>query len=385
MSCSLLQLVSTSKTKYNLINKPEITFFKWKIKGDYNNFSILNIIQRFNNIPNFNTKLTCNIDFNGDLIKNIFLVIDLPAIPKFNNNNSNNPSWSLYNNSINKIAWVENIGYNIIKNVELEIGSNLIEKFSGDFLLLQHNLFYKQTKKKSINCMIGNIDLLTNLSDYKDNYRLYVPLTFSLLKNDNFIPLISLKNTEVKIHIEFNNLLDCLILAPSHFIYIEKKFCVFKFNDIIYQKNYNNDLIINKFICFDDINNILYYLKIDDKKNFLIPFNDTDLENDIYKIFNELNDFVVPLKNSKEFSYLSDESFKNIFNLSLFDSFLLVDYIILPNIEKKKYDNYNIVIDNVIGYNEYIISSNFCNIPLNTNSLCKEILIIPQMTKIFNS
>jgi hypothetical protein len=34
------------------------------------------------------------------------------------------------------------------------------------------------------------------------------------------LPLISLELAEVKIHIEFANIEDCIIIAPSHFVYV---------------------------------------------------------------------------------------------------------------------------------------------------------------------
>jgi len=157
MSCGLVQLTATSNIKNELTKKPEITFFKKKI-DKYKNFTILNIIQKFNSVCNFNTKTSCNLDINGDLISNIFLYIELPSIPKFPDNKftetkNYNSIWSLNNDHINRLAWVENIGFNLIKFVELEIGTKLIDKISGEFLYIQNRITNNNSKHKNLDIL----------------------------------------------------------------------------------------------------------------------------------------------------------------------------------------------------------------------------------------
>ena len=388
MSWGLLSLVSIWTKKEYMINAPEITFFKYVYKK-YSLFTIIHSEQKFNTKPDFGKKITCNIDKNGDMLSKIYLVIELPSIPKFVDNNfTYNKNflalWWLNNEHINKISWVEYIGYNIIKYIELEMNWQKIDKISGELLYIKNTLHCKNSKQNLLNVMSGNINELTTLSNGKLGYIVYIPLSFWFCNNyDHSFPLLCSKNADVKIHVEFNAINDILIYGPTHYIYVKQWTCIFKLNEIIYQKQ-DNKIIYAKFIAFDDYNKILFYIKLYDEDTFISPNSDDDMQI-LYYIKNSIDEYIIPQNNSIENKYLNDNSFTNIKNLSIINSYLLVDFIMLDEEEKKFYLNkeHKYIIE-VHKDEEYMINNNSYNLPLNINNICKQIYIVPKLNKIVN-
>ena len=83
---------------------------------------------------NFNRRVTCTISKNGDLISDMYLYVTLPSILK--QSDSSNL----------KFSWTNKIGYALIKNIELEIGGQIIDKQYGDWL----NIWNELNKKNLI-------------------------------------------------------------------------------------------------------------------------------------------------------------------------------------------------------------------------------------------
>jgi len=319
MTAGLLILASTWKKKYFMITKPIITFFRYVTSlTKFYNFAMFKNSLKFNTQVDFGKKVTCDLDKNGDLIHKIFLVIEIPSIPKFKENSftySKNfiSYWWLNDDHINKVAWVEHIGYNIIKNVEIEIGSKIIDKMWGELLYVLNKISSNNWQKKGLDKMIGNTDELINFTNGKNGDILYVPLNFWFCKHYELaLPLIALKNSEIKIHVEFNWLENCLIYGPSHYIKIKEWICIFKFGEMIFQKQ-NNNYIFAKFFAFDDKNKIMFYLKLHNNNNFIVPNTDDDYQI-LYKIKNLDNENVTPQNNAVEYTYITDFTFSNLSN-----------------------------------------------------------------------
>ena len=132
MSGGLIDLVAKGIEDIFLINNAQITFFK-TIYRRYTNFSIEPIPVPFINKPNFGKKTSCIILKNGDLIRKMQLVITLPSIPLFKDENG-----AL--DVINKFAWVRKIGFALIKKIEIIINEELIDCQYGDWLNIWNEL-----------------------------------------------------------------------------------------------------------------------------------------------------------------------------------------------------------------------------------------------------
>ena len=80
------------------------------------------------------TKYSFTFPRHGDLIADSFLAFKLPHIwsPLFPTNNYNNEGHS--NFIPYEFKWIENLGVKMISEIELTIGSQTIQKYSGDYL-----------------------------------------------------------------------------------------------------------------------------------------------------------------------------------------------------------------------------------------------------------
>ena len=125
MGGGLIQLAGYGLQDMLLTDEPTITYFKMVYKR-HTNFSFESIPQFFQNKPNFGGRYTCNISKQGDLMGKIYLCITLPNLPKIIDTNYINQDPTLQNNTIT--AWVEKIGFAIIKTIEFEMGGKIIDK-----------------------------------------------------------------------------------------------------------------------------------------------------------------------------------------------------------------------------------------------------------------
>ena len=123
MGGGLVQLAGYGLQDMYLTHNPTITYFKMVYKR-HTNFSSESIPQNFQNTPNFGGRYTCNIAKNGDLIGEIYLCITLPNLPKIVDTSFINQDQNLKNIVIT--AWMEKIGFGLIKSIEFEVGGGLV-------------------------------------------------------------------------------------------------------------------------------------------------------------------------------------------------------------------------------------------------------------------
>ena len=339
MTGGILQLVAKGIEDIYLTNEPHITFFKIMHKR-YTNFSIEQIKQEFINVPNFGKKTSCIVSKNGDLMGNMYLVVELPQIIKKNS--------QLFDNNVDnitKFAWIKKVGFALINKIELEINGKIIDKQYGEWL----NIWSQLTNNNinHIDRLIGNVDELIIFSEDKDSYVLYVPLYFWFCRSYNLaLPLVSLQYTEIKINLELNSLDKCHLIAPTNYIEIENDFVSFNKFDIIKQKISQFDMREGIFIDFDIKTNRLYYNKISEKNFEALTvdleenLNGTDYldticeQDNIYKIFSDTA-FCYPKKNERAFT-CKNNCYENI---NIKDCYLLIDYIYVDEDLRKKFAN----------------------------------------------
>jgi len=349
MGIGVLNLVNTGKENLYMSYNPEITFFKISYKR-YSNYSIEQVPQFFKSRPDFGMRCTVDIGKNADLLGNMQLYIELPGIQLENISN------------YKKFKWVDKIGLAMINFIEIEIGGYIIDRHYGDWLNIWYELTINNGIRKSFNKMIGNIDKLSEYTVSKSLYKLYIPLSFWFCLDTSLtLPLISLYNNDIKLHIEFNDIDNCYSILPSYYMYVENKYCLLKEGDIIYQQ-YNNSTIIGSFVYFDIINRIIYYNSI--KGKFIAPTNETE-EKELIVYDNNINFIINIVKNSeiiKDINYF-------IFNKpSIVNAYLLVNYIYLDSLERKQFlkSDMKYIIPLIQTIPEKIINSinNQYNLPL---------------------
>jgi hypothetical protein len=341
MGIGLLTLVSLGKENIFLSAEPEITFFKIAYKR-YTNYSIEQTPQYFKTTPDFGRKCSVNIGKNADLMGMTYIYVELPNIQMENFNNNTNK----------KFSWVQKIGLALINYIEIEIGGYIIDRHYGDWLNIWNELSTSIGIKKSYNKMIGNIIDLTNYSLIKSSYKLYIPLSFWFCNDTGLtLPLISLKNTDIKIHVEFNDIDLCYKLSPSHYITILDNICLYSPGELIYQI-YQNNKIIGEFIYFDVITQQLYYNPISGK--FIIPSISFDSK---LKIIGEKsNNITNIIPNSV---VVKNEDYFKFNKPSLLESYLLINYIYLDNDERLNFINneHEYIIQTLVSIPEQNIST----------------------------
>ena len=79
MSGGLIQVVARGTQDAYLSTKPQITYFK-AVYRRHTIFATESIEQVFNGNGDFNKKVVCNIQRNGDLITKMYLRVKLPAL-----------------------------------------------------------------------------------------------------------------------------------------------------------------------------------------------------------------------------------------------------------------------------------------------------------------
>jgi hypothetical protein len=323
MGLGLLTLVSVGKENIYLSSEPEITYFKLAYKR-HTNYSIEATPQYFKTTPDFGRRCTVNIGKNADLLSKMYLYVELPDIQMetFQSSASN----------IKKFSWVEKIGCALINFVEVEIGGSIIDRHYGDWINIWNELITSIGHKKSYNKMIGNINELITYSETKKSTKLYIPLSFWFCLDTGLgLPLIALANTDVKVHVEFNDIDNCYKLSPSYFINVTDNYSVYKEGEYFYQ-NYQNNKVIGEFIYFDPIEQKIYYNPI--KGKFNIPIIKDDPK---YKLIGENSKAIMNIK--PDTVVVKDEDYFKFNKPSILNAYLVVDYIYLDNFERYNFIN----------------------------------------------
>ena len=202
-----MQLVAYGAQDIYLTGNPQITFFK-VVYRRHTNFAVESIEQTFNGTADFNKRVTATISRNGDLIQQMYLEIVLP------------------NTGTSSALWTYGVGNALIKQAEIEIGGQLIDRHYGDWMNIWTELTVPAGKRNGYDNMVGNAVTALDTSSFANNlatqqkgglsangstYRLYVPFQFWFNRNPGLaLPLIALQYHEVKLNLELRPVSDLI-------------------------------------------------------------------------------------------------------------------------------------------------------------------------------
>jgi hypothetical protein len=200
-----------------IFNSPDVS------KYDFINFRIvdIDIIKIVINykLSSFNTSIDLINKLKNDLnnFKNNTYKLDkfiFQNIQNFSKLHKNYPNY--------KFAWVNKIGHQLIKNLTLEIGGQLIDRHNNDWFNIWNELSLNTELEPIYDKMIGNVDQLIKY-DYsnKNSYTLYIPLQFWFNKYISAsFPLIFLRYGEIRFELELNDITKLIRSnAPSGYDY----------------------------------------------------------------------------------------------------------------------------------------------------------------------
>ena len=184
MGGGLLQLVAYGAQDVYLTGNPQITFFK-VVYRRHTNFSMEAIQQTFNGTVDFGKRVTAQISRNGDLIHKMYIEATI--------------------NSTDFAVASKYIGQRLIKQVELEIGGQLIDRQYSQWMHVWNELSLPNGKSAGYKTMVGSDGTaLTSTT------KLYIPLEFWFCRNVGLaLPLIALQYHEVKVNVQFETATMC--------------------------------------------------------------------------------------------------------------------------------------------------------------------------------
>ena len=191
MGGGLIQLIAVGIQDIYLIGNPQITFFKTVFKR-YTNFSLESMQQTIDGRTDFGQMIQCTIDRKGDLVKDIILDILLPALPS-------------------GYYWTDGIGNVLVKQVDLEIGGQLVDRHYSEWFDIWSQLTVNESKIGAYNSMVGNYNSSSSLeANATSQLRVQVPMFFWFNRDYAMaLPLIALQYHEVVLKIQLRDFNSC--------------------------------------------------------------------------------------------------------------------------------------------------------------------------------
>ena len=186
---TLIELIARGQQDTYLIGNPQFSYFK-SVYRRCTNFSIEPIRQIFTESADFGKRVTCIIDKKADLLSDILLEIELPALKT-------------------DVSWVNGIGYFMLDWVELQLGGEPIDRITGELLDAWMELTTHTGIKNGLYSMIGKKSTY-NKDSQSGAIKLLIPLFFWFCRSiERSLPLISMQYTDVKIVVQFKTFDKC--------------------------------------------------------------------------------------------------------------------------------------------------------------------------------
>ena len=227
MGGGLMQLVSYGAQDIYISGNPQITFWKILYKR-HTNFAMESIEVTFNGQADFNKRVTAVINRNADLMYKTYVQVVLPQVSLAGSGRATGGGANL-----TAFRWVNYIGHRLIKQVEVEIGGQRIDRQYGDWMQIWTQLSTEAGSTAALDSLVGNTHDLVLLKKSTGTAldgtcsaeeltlscvpragtpakTLYVPLQFWFCRNPGVaIPLIALQYHEVRINVDFETWENC--------------------------------------------------------------------------------------------------------------------------------------------------------------------------------
>ena len=173
MAGGLMQLVAYGAQDVYLTGNPKVTFFQAVYKR-HTNFAMENIEQTVNGTPGANGRVSVTIARNGDLVADMY--VEMKA------------------KGVDADAW---LAERAIKDVELSIGGQRIDKHYQKWWRLYAELYLDEAKKSNYGKMTTSVTA---------GKTVYLPLLFFFNRNPGLaLPLIALQYHEVRLDFDLSS------------------------------------------------------------------------------------------------------------------------------------------------------------------------------------
>lgn len=252
MAGGLFNLIAVGNQNVYLMGDPDKSFFKTKY-SKFTNFGLQKFRIDYNGQRTMrlgeDSQFTFKIPRYGDLLMDTYLVVSLPTIwsPIYPPTNDCESEWVPY-----EFKWIKNLGIQMIRSVEISVGGETLQKFSGQYLLNKIYRDFNTEQKNKINKMTGNVKELNDpansgprVNTYPNAYfvsetigsepsirgrNLYIPIAawFSLSSYLAF-PLTSLQYNELHITITLRPIQELFVIRDvidktNNYPYVQPNF-----------------------------------------------------------------------------------------------------------------------------------------------------------------
>lgn len=158
----LLNLVSQGSNNEFLMGNPTSTFFKTSYKK-HTNFGMQKFRIDYDGIRDLRLTEPSTFKFRipryAELLMDTYIVVTLPNIwsPIYHPCEQTNYKWSPY-----EFRWIKNLGTNMIKEIQVSCGSQILQKYSGEYIRAMVDRDYTAEKKDIFDKMTGNVSDLND-------------------------------------------------------------------------------------------------------------------------------------------------------------------------------------------------------------------------------
>ena len=234
MPGGLLNIVAFGNQNVYLNGNPSKTFFKTTYKK-YTNFGLQKFRVDFDGQRSLrmteSSKFTFRMKRYAELLMDTYLVVQMPTIwsPIYPPQDASS-NWAPYD-----FKWIDNLGTQMIEEVEISVGGQTINRYSGGYLLAMVQRDFTKDKKELYNNMTGNVEELNDPANadgkinaypsayYTDNpigpepsiraRKLYIPINFWFtLAAKMAFPLVALQYNELEINITLRPIQELFVI-----------------------------------------------------------------------------------------------------------------------------------------------------------------------------
>jgi len=251
MPGGLLNIVAYGNQNVYLNGNPSKTFFKTTYKK-YTNFGLQKFRLDFDGLRNLrmseSSKFTFRMKRYAELLLDTYLVVQLPTIwsPIYPPQDCSG-NWAPY-----EFKWIDNLGTQMIEEVEIVVGGQTLNRYSGAYLLAMIQRDFTAEKKELYDKMSGNVPELNDpgnvgsrVNAYPNAYyttnpvgpepsirarKLYIPINFWFtLAAKMAFPLVALQYNELEINITLRPVQELIVIRDvtdqeNNYPYIQPNF-----------------------------------------------------------------------------------------------------------------------------------------------------------------
>ena len=274
-----------------------------------------------------------------------------------------------------------------------------MDKQYGDWLNIWNELTVPPNK--TIEKMLGNVKELTEFTNGKESYKLFIPLKFWFNRITGLaLPTVSLQYNHIKINLEIRDLSGLFTVSPTHSINIDNDFVNFEPFEYI-EQIVNGNRSLGQFVFFDIIDRVLYINRVSEEQFQSVTETDplkiqTEeqqdailYERDAQGSFANQQFFIKGLKSKFEamprinaFERTITNRSVNFRNIKLKNAFLLVEYVFLDIEERVRFSqaHHEYLIEQVLFNGEKTIDGLHQSFKLSFTQPCKELIWVSQLT-----